>query len=90
MKTYRRTDGFEVHDANNRSIEWVKKEFGGEFVEISHPTMTTSKKRIIAIDAELERIDIKSIRAIRTNDNAKMAEWESKAQTLRTERATLV
>lgn len=32
---------------------------------------------------KLERIDILSIRAIRTGDAVKMAEWEAKAQALR-------
>lgn len=41
-----------------------------------------AKRNAVIID-KLERIDIMSIRAIRTGDVAKMAEWEAKAQALR-------
>lgn len=34
MKIYRRADGFEVQDAKNRDLAWVKESFGGEFTEI--------------------------------------------------------
>ena len=35
------------------------------------------------IQAQLNVIDLKSIRAIRTNDTARMAQWEAQAQALR-------
>jgi hypothetical protein len=40
-------------------------------------------KQIADIQAQLDAIDLKSIRAIRTNDTARMAQWEAQAQALR-------
>ena len=45
--------------------------------------------RIAEIYAALSQIDSKSIRAIRENDTARIAEWELQAEMLRAELATL-
>jgi hypothetical protein len=34
MKIYRRSDGFEVNDMQNRPLSWVQEVYGGDFVEI--------------------------------------------------------
>ena len=43
----------------------------------------------IPILAQLNSIDLQSIRALRTNDTAKIADWESKASVLRTQLASI-
>jgi hypothetical protein len=53
------------------------------------PADPVPNPRIEQIKQELASIDLKSIRAIRENDVVRMAQWESQAQALRDELATL-
>lgn len=37
MKIYQRTDGFQVHDCLDRSIDWVTEKYGGSWIELPVP-----------------------------------------------------
>lgn len=57
--------------------------------ELLYSKPLTPNPRIQDIQTELGVIDSKSIRAIRTNDTVRMAEYEAQAQALRDEMAAL-
>lgn len=57
---------------------WAKEQAVIDAVEVEDRL-----RRNAHIIRKLEKIDLASIRAIRTGDVAKMAEWEAKAQALR-------
>ena len=50
--------------------------------------LTVAEQKLIIL-GQLDDIDAKSIRAIRTNDTTRMASWEAQAATLRTQLAAL-
>jgi hypothetical protein len=52
MKTYRRTDGFEVCDATERGVSWASETYGGEFVEVVPPTPLTAEEVQAIVDAK--------------------------------------
>jgi hypothetical protein len=52
--------------------------------------LTENEKRVTSIDARLYVIDRVSIRALRANENDRLAELELEAVALRAERATLI
>ena len=52
MKIYKRTDGFEVQDAQDRDIAWVTETYGGEWVEVLPPTPPTAEEIQAIVDAK--------------------------------------
>jgi hypothetical protein len=69
MKTYRRADGFEVQDANDRPIEWAVETYGGEFVEVIPPTPPSNEElakqaEIAEKKAYLEKTDYKILKKL--------------------------
>lgn len=50
MKIYKRTDGFEVQDTQDRDLAWVTETYGGEFVEVLPPTPPTAEELQAIVD----------------------------------------
>lgn len=96
MKCYRRVDGFEVHDVSEaKSKQQIADAFGGSILdwqEVDPPIvvgLSDNDKAKIQIDNQLRELDIKSIRALRSNkaeDQQRLADIEAQCQQLRTER----
>jgi hypothetical protein len=52
MKIYKRADGFEVQDTQDRDIAWVTETYGGEWVEVIPPPPPTAEELQAIVDAK--------------------------------------
>jgi hypothetical protein len=56
MKIYRRnSDGFEVQDLKDRSIEWVIETYGGEFAEVFPPNPPSAEDVARSVEISQKR-----------------------------------
>ena len=79
----------EENDRISTDEEHVYFYINNQLVTQSKAEIEAKKKRIAEIKEELNNLDLKSIRAIRSNDTEYIARYEAEAQELRRELAEL-
>lgn len=80
----------EENDRISTDTEHVYFYINNQLVTQSKAEIDAKNKRIAEIKAELDNLDLKSIRAIRSNDTDYIARYEAQAVELRRELAELV
>lgn len=57
MRIYRRADGFEVQDSENRDLWWVTENYGPGFVEVLPKVPTLEEQNAEMVKAEIALLE---------------------------------
>ena len=82
-----------IQDPNNPNVSYsiptAEELAANAIIQAQNDAANALQAQKVAIQAQLDIIDLKSIRALRTGDTARMATFESQASQLRSQLAAL-